>query len=70
MFTLLLLNMIDVTKFQLIVERFKNEQNLPVLDKPKYLVPFEMTMRSLVTILRYEILTHIEIIESFYPHSN
>eukprot|EP00112_Aurelia_sp_Birch-Aquarium-sp1_P005562 Seg1634.14 transcript_id=Seg1634.14/GoldUCD/mRNA.D3Y31 product="Microtubule-associated proteins 1A/1B light chain 3B" protein_id=Seg1634.14/GoldUCD/D3Y31 len=39
-------------KVPIIIERYKNERNLPVLDKIKYLVPFDMTMGSLANITR------------------
>lgn len=38
--------------FQVIVERFAKELNLPHLDKSKFLVPQEITMSQFVTIIR------------------
>ncbi|GLG93250.1 Microtubule-associated proteins 1A/1B light chain 3A [Gryllus bimaculatus] len=38
--------------FKVIVERFYKEQNLPTLDKRKFLVPQEITMSQFVTIIR------------------
>ena len=39
-------------KLPIIVERYKDEMGLPVLDKIKYLVPFEMTLGTLSSIIR------------------
>lgn len=49
-------NMLDTavtfSSVQVIVERLKTEKHLPVLDKIKYLVPSDLTMSSLSSIIR------------------
>ena len=39
-------------KVPIIVERYKSEKSLPVIDKVKFLVPRELTMAQLATIVR------------------
>ena len=40
------------TKVPIIVERYKSEKSLPSIDKVKFLVPRELTMAQLSTIVR------------------
>eukprot|EP00092_Neocalanus_flemingeri_P102896 GFUD01131625.1.p1 GENE.GFUD01131625.1~~GFUD01131625.1.p1 ORF type:complete len:144 (-),score=48.16 GFUD01131625.1:89-520(-) len=40
------------TKVPIIVERYKSEKSLPMIDKVKFLVPKELTMAQLATIVR------------------
>ena len=42
-----------VNCLQIIIERAKNEKSLGLLDKSKFLVPEELTMSQLTTIIRY-----------------
>lgn len=38
--------------FQVIVERYIREKTLPLLDKTKFLVPFELTLGQFLCLLR------------------
>lgn len=54
----------SVCVFQVIVEKFFKEQNLPSLDKTKFLVPQEITMSQFVTIIRNRM--HLGSTQAFY----
>lgn len=51
-------------KVPIIIERAKNEKSLGLLDKSKFLVPEELTMSQLTTIIRRRL--HLTDIQSFY----
>ncbi|XP_038142530.1 microtubule-associated proteins 1A/1B light chain 3C [Cyprinodon tularosa] len=42
-------------KLPVIVERYVREKNLPLLDKTKFLVPFELTLSQFLCLLRNKI---------------
>lgn len=46
---------------QVIVERYIREKTLPLLDKTKFLVPFELTLGQFLCLLRYKyiLLSHL-----------
>jgi len=52
------------TKVPIIVEKYKKERNLPHIDKVKFLVPQDLTLSQLSTILRNRL--QISSTESFF----